>query len=79
MCSGVQVSTVAGWSHIFYRTWDSTIVLSLVYYIGIIMFVSYILMNLFLAGVYLFSSALYCLERTCILESTWITRKYLDR
>ena len=32
------------------RTWDGTIVISIVYFGGIIMMVSYIVMNLFLAG-----------------------------
>lgn len=46
----VQVSTVAGWSKIFYRSADNTNVSSLVYFLGIVIFVSYILSNLFLAG-----------------------------
>lgn len=54
----VQISTIAGWSSIFYRTWDSTGVWCLAYHLSIIVFVAYILVNCFLAGLKLkFASA----------------------
>jgi hypothetical protein len=46
----VQVSTVSGWSRLFYKSTDNTNVSALGYYLGIILFVTYILNNLFLAG-----------------------------
>lgn len=46
----VQVSTVAGWSKIFYLSTDNTNISSLAYFLGIIVCVAYILTNLFLAG-----------------------------
>jgi hypothetical protein len=55
VCHALQVSTVAGWSYVFYRTWDGTGVFSLAYYIAIIISVL-IVMNLLLAGAYLFPS-----------------------
>jgi hypothetical protein len=55
VCYALQVSTVAGWSYVFYRTWDGTGVFSLAYYIAIIISVL-IVMNLLLAGAYLFPS-----------------------
>lgn len=45
----VQISTIAGWSYSFYRLWDSTNVLSLVYFLVIIIVVAYVMVNLFLA------------------------------
>lgn len=59
MIRELQVSTVAGWSYVFYRTWDGTSVISLAYFVGIIMFVL-IIMNLFLAGADLHSTVPEC-------------------
>ena len=54
----MQISTIAGWSTIFYRTWDSTGVWCIFYHLSIIVFVAYILVNCFLAGLKLkFASA----------------------
>lgn len=61
----MQVSTVAGWSRIFYRAADNTNISSLVYFFGIVLFVAYILNNLFLAGIVPLHSAL--LERIQVI------------
>jgi hypothetical protein len=45
----LQVSTIAGWSFLFYRVWDASNVSSVLYFLLIIFTVPYILVNLFLA------------------------------
>jgi hypothetical protein len=54
----MQVSTIAGWSFVFYRTWDNTSLVALAFFLIIIIFATYVLINLFLAGLKLkFASA----------------------
>lgn len=45
----MQISTIAGWSLSFYRAWDATSVVSLLYFVIIIVVVAYIMVNLFMA------------------------------
>jgi Ion transport protein len=49
LLTAFQVSTIASWAFIFYRTWDTSNVASLFYFLIIIVCATYVLVNLFLA------------------------------